>query len=762
MKTPVHCRSSFAMRVISIVGCMSWLFMVTSGVAADLSGISTPHPVASDVLNRGGSSAQGTDSSSVRPAPITPAEAPSDSSSADSTAARSTPARAGTTPGVRDTVTVLPPVNVGGTRPESNRETATQVRIGRSEVTRYLPQTLADALSTVPGVDIVKTGPWASRLSLRGFTGDRVLLLVDGVRMNSVRGHGVQSSLVSLDRVSSIDVMPGAGSAQYGSDALGGVVDIVTHRSLFEDAPRMTGMIGARGAEPGGSYSQNARVRVVGPAGGFELAGGVAALDYLNTPAGRVPNSGDREEDFAARGAMKWRRATLDIEHSHHAARDVGLPGFTGGAVTAGSYPLQGRDAQRAELVVKGNGALPDLRVLGVRQRLDTWFDESSVDSVFLRGRLVSTRTRDASDRVATHVRSIEPSLRFAGPGNLRVFGEYRRETAGGPLLESFVTRDRLGTVTSEEQSMGASVPPAWRSGWAAGLSTSHTVRSLKLEGGLRWDRLQSHADSTASTHTATLDAEDEHVSVEGGLARAFGGVEPYTHAATGFRAPNLDERFFNNDVHGGLRLYGNPDLTSERSRSWEVGVRSSANAPDWVRSARISVYRSDVDDLITFRYIGQLYLVPRFQYVNVQSARVEGLEGTFAVRHQGYELALNGTLPRGIDRTTGERLDDIGVARASVEVGLPLRVLPAGGLSFRWRWNDAVTTGNDALRRPAFSTTSFQADCVVGGTRMVAAVNNLWNVAYREPLSFISEPGRTFTLSAYRDFQARWPFSKS
>ena len=68
--------------------------------------------------------------------------------------------------GVTDTVTTLPPVRVEGQRSLTpDRTTATRVRLDRAEVTRFLPGTSTDALLAVPGVDLVKTGPWASRIS---------------------------------------------------------------------------------------------------------------------------------------------------------------------------------------------------------------------------------------------------------------------------------------------------------------------------------------------------------------------------------------------------------------------------------------------------------------------------------------------------------------------------------------------------------------------------------------------------------------------
>ncbi len=696
--------------------------------------------------------------------PAMASDVATDSSSTTSHPATSDPDSSSALPrGVRDTVTVLPPVQVAAPRSATTtRETATSVRVDRAAATRFLPNTVGDALATVPGVDLVKTGPWATRLSLRGLYGDRVLFLVDGVRMNSLRGHGTQLSLVSLDRISAIEVMPGAASAQFGTNALAGVVNVITHRSLFSDTPQSSVVLGARGSEPGGSYTESARVRFLTRNAGIEVMGGLGRLDHLRTPDGIVPNSGNREDNYAVRGGARFGSASLDVEHSHHAARDVGLPGFTGGAVIAGSYPLQGRDAQRVELAVKGNGALPDLRVLGVHQQLRNHFAETSSESTFVRGRFISTRTREGRDRVTTRATSIEPSLFFGGPLAVRAFGEYRHETASGPLLQEFVTRDRDGNVTASNAFVTQSVAPAKRDGFGAGISAARLQYGVRLESSVRYDELESRAEANEVKQIASIGVTDRRWTADLGAARAIGPVEPYAHFATGFRAPNLDERFYDGNVHGGLRLFGNPELESEHGRSYELGVRATGDAHPWLRSARISAYRSDVRDLISFRYIGQLYLIPRFQYFNVRDARIEGLEATVQLRAAGFELGLNGSLPRSEDRATGKPLDDAGATRASIELSAPVRrVLPNGGVGVRGRWIDAVKDVSEALRTPAFWTTSVQADCVIGGVRAVLAINNLWNNAYREPMSFIAEPGRTYAFSLYRDFSMPLSFSK-
>ncbi len=671
---------------------------------------------------------------------------------------------------VADTVTVLQPLDVRGLRGlVADRTTATSVRVERSKANRFLPATIADALASVPGVNLVKTGPWASQLSLRGLSGDRVLLMVDGVRMNSVRGHGVQSSLVSLDRLDAVELMPGASSAQYGSDALGGVVNIVTQRSLFADLPTTTYILQTRASEPGQSWANSARARLSGPRAGLELSGGIGGLDQLRTPLGAVANSGYRDEDFAVRGVTRLGRASLDLEHAYHAVHDAGLPAFgsqfaAGGQFTfagsVGSYPLQRREAQRLELALLGRGWQPDMRVLGVRQKYYTRFDETVTEYISLRGRVVGTTELASSDRVTTDYTSVQPTLRFRGPGAVRLFGEYRLEQADGPVLHDQVTRNLAGDVTASAHAEEVSVPPADRTAWAAGAAASHTLGGFKFESGIRYDRMRSRADSLANSPTAKLDVLDRRTSAEIGVSRAIGMVEPYTHLASGFRAPNLDERYFNNNIHGGMRLFGNPDLRSERSLSYELGLRTAGGLPEWLHSARISAYRSDVNDLITFRYIGMLYLEPRFQYFNVQRARLEGVEAVTQLRFGSIMVEASGSVPVGKDVTTGKRLEDVGAPSASLEIVCPMtKLLPYGKVSTRVRWNDALSDVTETLRRRAFSTTSIEASFVVHGVYAVIAVQNVFNHFYFEPQSLIPEPGQTIGFSLRREFHPGWPF---
>ncbi|MEO5618875.1 MAG: TonB-dependent receptor [Candidatus Eisenbacteria bacterium] len=658
-----------------------------------------------------------------------------------------------------DTVSVLPPIVITGERPlDGARQTTTTVRLDRARLSRFLPGTANEALVLVPGVDLVKTGPWASRVSLRGLGGDRVLLMVDGVRMNGVRGHGSQASLVPVDRLDAIEVQPGAGGAQFGSDALSGVVNFSTHRSLFDSRAGAQLTIQSRGSAPDDGWGASSRLRVFGPRGGFELAGGAGGLGALVTPDGREPHSGFRERNLGGRVALQMGGTLLDYEHTWSGAYDVGLPAFGDTLGSHGSYPVQSRQLDRLELFGAGTAGRPDARLLASLQTGRSDFEETTVSPRFINGRLRGYNVIDAWDRVRNRAVSLQPSLHWPQAAGLRLAGEFRREASSGPRTTVTTTKTTTGVVSNTATGQGESLPHAERRAWSASTLVAPAWNAFRLELGGRYDHYFSRADSTSISSTPELSVADGRWSADGGLSYTIGEIEPYLHFASGFRVPNLEERYYHDEIHGGMVVFGNPRLASERSRSSELGLRVGEFG--LMRNARLSAYRSDVEDLITIRYLDMLFGRPQFQYANVKRARIEGLEAQGQLIAHRVALGLYGTLPRAREISTGMKLTDPGTARAAFDLSVPVpRMVPNGQLALRVRWNDAITGVDSTLARPAFSTSAIELSSVWAGIRASVAVRNLWNHRYREPLSFIAEPGRSVAFSLRRDLAIGIPF---
>ncbi len=646
--------------------------------------------------------------------------------------------------GVADTVTILPTVEVDSRAEDLRARTVTH--LDSTVLKRFKPANVADALLAAPGVDLVRSGPWAERVSVRGLSGDRILVLVDGLPLSSGRGHGAQTSLLSVDNLESVDLSPGAGGASYGQDALGGVVSINTLAPILGADDRGEIAFSTRFTEPGGGRSAWARLRESREDKALELAGTVAGLESMTVPGGTLDNSGYEEYDLRARGALRLGRGSLDASYSRHAAFDIGLPIFNNAAGSQAEYPLQARDALRLEWIDPGKGVWPASRVLAFHQGFDTRFVETTVDSQFLRGQFVASRTTRSDDAIDTNVNGLEPNW---SKGPLQLTALWRHEATGGPRTTDLTVQNAAGAVTSATVTTGESVPDATRTSLGAGVLAKRDAWTAHFEGGLRYDAIHSRADSTATSHTTELDVTDKSWSGDLGVSRPVGAFVPYARFATGFRAPNLEERYFNNSLHGGLRVFGNPDLVSERSQTYELGTRALATWQGVAWDARASVYRSNVRELISLAYIGQLYRVPRFEYQNIERARLDGIEVSAGGRRGPRRMQSALSVPRGKDLETGEALTDYSAPRASIDLGYAwTRLGPDGAVWLRTRGTDATISVVEDLNRPASWTASAEVSGSLRGIQASFAIQNLTNEFYREPMSFLPESGRQFVVT--------------
>jgi len=115
---------------------------------------------------------------------------------------------------------------------EKKNRIAEQVSIvTSSEIKKTSPQTSADLLAIIPGIRVQKTQLGGGSPVIRGMEANRVLLVVDGVRMNNAiyrTGHLQNSITVSPTVLERTEIIYGPSSVIYGSDALGGVVNYFT------------------------------------------------------------------------------------------------------------------------------------------------------------------------------------------------------------------------------------------------------------------------------------------------------------------------------------------------------------------------------------------------------------------------------------------------------------------------------------------------------------------------------------------------------
>ncbi|PYV08944.1 MAG: hypothetical protein DMG07_24360, partial [Acidobacteria bacterium] len=185
-------------------------------------------------------------------------------------------------------------------------------------------QSLGDVLDRQLGVAKRSFGPGTSRPILRGFDGDRVLVLQDGNRIGSLGfqsgDHGEPIDILSLEK---LEVVKGPSTLLYGSNAIGGVVNAITgHESAHKGTHGyVTGVAGSNNNQAGGG-------------GGIEYGtekwlfwangSGQRAGDY-DTPIGRIPNSYTRDGNGSGGVGYYPGRSFLSIDYSFNKRR-YGIP----------------------------------------------------------------------------------------------------------------------------------------------------------------------------------------------------------------------------------------------------------------------------------------------------------------------------------------------------------------------------------------------------------------------------------------------------
>lgn len=226
-------------------------------------------------------------------------------------------AQAQTPPPVSDSVLVTATLS-----PEEERDlgSATTV-ITREWIEKNGARTVAELLRSVPGVDVARQGEGGSLTSLflRGSNSTHVLVLIDGARLNSPYFSGYDFSALTTENIERIEIVRGPFSALYGSDAIGGVIQIFTRASSRALSGRLTLEAGSAGERLGSAF-------VSAGTGPF-----AATASYFNARLeGERRNSDWREESGSLRLEGRFGEAVRLALEGAIVESDVGVPGPLG------------------------------------------------------------------------------------------------------------------------------------------------------------------------------------------------------------------------------------------------------------------------------------------------------------------------------------------------------------------------------------------------------------------------------------------------
>ncbi len=361
--------------------------------------------------------------------------------------------------------------------------------ITRDQIERSGKASVLELLRTVPGLDVVRSGTPGAVTSLftRGTNSTQTLVLVDGVRMNSPFFAGYDWSAMTTENVERIEVVRGPFSALYGSDAIGGVVQIFTR-------PASPGFSGEASGGAGNQGQGEASAFVSAGSGPFSAT---ASYRYEAFDGERV-NSDWRERNGAWSVTAKLSDASRIGFEGSILDGEAGNPG-----------PVGAENPTQRGLFHEERFALPAQFALSPANHLDVVLAE-----------VVSKPSFD------------DPLDGFSSQTDAQTLQARVADTAqlGAHTLTGFASWERW--KVDDASNFGPNLEGQTTTLWGLGAQDSATFGALTVTGGLRFDHHSTYGDHWSPRATVSWLSADRLWKV-----RASGG--------SGFRAPTIGELYY-------------------------------------------------------------------------------------------------------------------------------------------------------------------------------------------------------------------------
>ena len=495
-------------------------------------------------------------------------------------------------------VSLGPPISVTATRTAltADQEVAPVIVITPRQIQLSGARTITALLQQYAGLDIAGNGGAGqpASLFLRGTNSNQTLVMVDGVKINPANGSGAALANIHLNDIERIEIVKGPRAALYGSDAIGGVINIITKQAA-------NGLhYGAHlGAGRYATYDSGAHVDF----GRGKSSIGISASNFHTSgfPAvtGTPFDSGNRDHTLNAHARTKFGGVSLQLHH-WQSTGDTQYTGFSSSppyALTPFEEHFQNRTTDTR---LSGNFSENWHSQLQLSHMVDE-IDQLQSDPY---------NPGQTPDFMHTQRNAIDWQNNIAlGDNQMLTAGIYSEAQHAGSRSYglAYDAPDRINAVYAEDD----------------------------LD--LKQQRLVLAARNTHDQ------AFGNHVTWNIDYGYDFTRSTRVTvGAGTGFRAPSAEERF---------GFGGNPALQPETSRNLELGLRHRFSTH---QRLRLALFSNRLDNLIEYVVTPA---TPNGENRNVAHARVRGLEAAYELSNPTWTWHSSVIFQRPENLDTGNRL---------------------------------------------------------------------------------------------------------
>jgi vitamin B12 transporter len=470
---------------------------------------------------------------------------------------------------------------------QRSESTAASTVFTRADIERLQASDVLDLLRRVPGLSVQRSGGRGSLtgILLRGTSTAQTLVLIDGQRIASSSSGTSSLEHLGVEQIERVEVVRGGRSALYGSDAIGGVIQIFTRRGGEGLNPRLKVGYGSNGTWQ----------RSLGLSGGNEST-------RFDLGASLDETAGDQRTDLPGSEDSAYRNKAFNLSLSHDFSE-----GLEGGVNLL-------RQSGQSEYDYSLSPAVP----------ADTDFEVSS-SSGFLQAQInprwnSRLELGHSEDRQKTH-----------DPYGGSVFNTYRDQANWLNTLDIGAGQQVLLGADWYEDRLHGSTTFTKDSRWnkAAFIQHRYSGDSFATELGLRHDKNEQYGSENTwnAAFTWHLDADNDLIA-------------SYSQA---FRAPTFNDLYYPDDCYPGFgcTVYANPDLSPEKARSYEVQWRSRLTP---TTSWEVSLYRTLIRDAIVTNNAldgNQAGSLSPYRPENIDKARINGLDATLRQELFGWQASL-------------------------------------------------------------------------------------------------------------------------
>ncbi|MGF1604808.1 MAG: TonB-dependent receptor plug domain-containing protein [Rhodothalassiaceae bacterium] len=581
--------------------------------------------------------------------------------------------------------------------------------IGFEEIVARQQRFVLDALRISPGVQVSQNGSFGgvSSVSIRGAGSGQTLVVFDGIVLNDPSSPSSAFDFASLDTndIERIEVLRGPQSVLYGSDALGGVINIVTRAGKPGIAARVFVEGGSFGTARGSASVRGGTERLNGR---LTLSGvGTDGFSAADEADGNTEDDGFRNINLTAKGRyepLDW--LTLDAV-ARFSDSDNEFDGFDQVTFEFGDTEEEGNDR---ELSFAGfaTGRFLDDRLT---QRLSIAFSQTQ--------RLDTTVVGEgkAADRAET----------FDGDGD-RLSVEYRGTYEAADWLTvafgaeheeiDFVSEsDLFGTADQAEQEI--------TSGYGQLLLS--LGERLSVNAGIRHDGNSQFGGETTGQVAVAIAVPETATVIRGGWGTGFSAPTPFQ---LGFVCT-----FCLAFADPAVTPVANTTLAAEESDSWEIGI--DQRLFDDAVTLSVTYFNQDIDNLIDFD-------VADVGFVNIAEADQQGVEVALAaVLHKTLRLDASYTYLDAEDGS-GARLALLPEHRAAFELSwTPIdRLMLGAGILY----NGDEIDGATGATIDSFTTLALRASyALTGDLDLFLRVENVTDTDYQDIAGFGTQPVSAF-----------------